>query len=106
MTVVGHAGLHNTVGELLAGHMWWFLPLICLALALIFGRWSIILLPGLIWLSAAVFLKLNNGWHGFGWGDFGIEWNIVVALASGFAVTVGVVTHHVARRLLRRADYR
>lgn len=102
MSLIGHAGLHDTFGELLAGRFWWLLPLVSLALGLILGRWFVIVLPALIWFAAVVFLKLNNGWHGFGWGDFGIEWNVIVALASLLAVAVGVLSHRAALSFLAR----
>jgi hypothetical protein len=99
LTVFAHAGPHETVGELLAGRFWWLLPLLSFALAMAIGRWKVILLPGLIWLAVAVYLEGNNGWHGFGWGDFGIAFTVLAALAAFVAVPVGIATHHVAARL-------
>jgi hypothetical protein len=48
-----------------------------------------------VWLGIAVFLILNNGWYGAGWGDFGIELNVVTALLSVAAAAVGVGARHV-----------
>jgi hypothetical protein len=99
--VIAHAGPHETVGEILAGPYWWLLPLVSFALALATGRWKVILLPGVIWLAATVYLKRNNGWHGFGWGDFGIAFNLLAALTALVAVPIGIAAHHVGGRLYR-----
>ena len=102
--MIAHAGLHETFGELLAGRFWWLLPLVLLGLALVVGGWKVMLVPALVWMPTAIYLDVNNGWHGFGWGDSGVLWNVTVALASFLAVGVGVAAHRAGRLLLHRLD--
>ena len=48
--------------------------------------------------AVAMFLVLNNGWYGAGWGDGGIAWNVLVACLTVAGAAAGVA----AGRSLRR----
>ena len=37
-----------------------------------------------------VFLIVNDGWYGAGWGDFGVEFNLLVAALSVLGAAAGV----------------
>jgi hypothetical protein len=71
---------------------------------LLIGRWLVVALAMLTWIGIALFLLVNDGWYGAGWGDFGIEFNMIVAFLTVLAATVGVLTRKVATALfLHRA---
>lgn len=54
------------------------------------GRWWVVLAAFLTWLALGAFLVENNGWYGAGWGDFGIAFNVIAAIATVVAAAVGV----------------
>lgn len=41
------------------------------------------------WIGIAVFLRLNNGWYGAGWGAWGIELNVFIACLAVLATAIG-----------------
>jgi hypothetical protein len=69
------------------------LPLCFFLAALLIGRWWVPLAAVAMWIGIAIFLVLNDGWHGAGWGDFGIHWNIVVATLTLAGSVIGVLTN-------------
>lgn len=95
MALIADLELDDTAAEFLAGKYWWVLPLALFTLAWIVGRWWVALVPGAIWTAAAVYLTLNDGWYGNGWGDGGVELNVANAFASFLAVALGLFTHRV-----------
>ena len=70
---------------------------------LLLGRWWLLVAIGAIWIGIAVFLKLNNGWHGAGWGEFGIEMNVIWAFLTLLSAATGIVARKAAWRLRERA---
>ena len=86
--MLAHAGAHEFVGELLAGRFWWALPVAAAVLGVGVG-WRALALPAAVWLPTAVYLVLNDGWHGFGWGEFGVLLNVVAAGAAFIAAGAG-----------------
>ena len=70
----------------------------CGIAGLLAGRWLALLVPVALWSAIALFLVVNNGWTGDGWGDFGIAFNIVVAILSVALTALGVA----ARRTFAR----
>jgi hypothetical protein len=54
------------------------------------GRWWLLLALGGIWLAIAIFLVVNDGWHGAGWGDFGIALNVIAALVTFGGAAFGI----------------
>ena len=77
-------------------------PVAFFVLGLIAGRWWTVLAAIGVWVAIAVFLFINDGWHGAGWGDFGILLNVIVAVLTvlGAAAAVG------ARRSVARTPLR
>lgn len=41
-------------------------------------------------LTIAGSLLINGGWHGHGWGEFGVAWNAAVAAMIVIAAALGV----------------
>lgn len=73
------------------------------AVGLLIGRWWWLLAIAAIWIGIAVFLQLNNGWHGAGWGEFGIELNILWALLTFLSAAIGIGARKAAWRFRERA---
>jgi hypothetical protein len=61
------------------------------------GRWRFLLVLVGVWIGIAVFLRENNGWHGAGWGDFGIALNVIWAFLTLAAAVVGVGVRRAVR---------
>jgi hypothetical protein len=57
---------------------------------LVIGRWWVVLAALATWGVLAGFLYVNNGWYGAGWGDFGIAFNVMAAVATVVGSIVGV----------------
>lgn len=72
--------------------------------ALVLGRWWVPILALATWIGIAVFLVANDGWHGAGWGEFGVAWNVLVAILTVAGAVIGVATNHLARDLFRRSS--
>ena len=70
---------------------------------LLLGRWSLLIAIAAIWIGIAVFLKVNNGWHGAGWGELGIEMNILWALLTFLAAGIGVGARKAVWRFSERS---
>jgi hypothetical protein len=66
------------------------LPAGFLVAGLVIGRWWVVVAALATWAGLAAFLYENNGWHGAGWGDFGIALNVIVAGATIAAAALGV----------------
>lgn len=52
--------------------------------------------------SIAVFLVINDGWYGAGWGEFGVQGNLIFAAL----VQLGVILGTFAGKLKRRSGPR
>lgn len=71
--------------------MWLLLlPVAFFALGLIAGRWWAAVAAIGVWAGIAVFLVVNDGWYGHGWGDGGILLNVIVAVLTVLAAAAGV----------------
>jgi hypothetical protein len=68
------------------------------------GRWWLLLLGSVVWLGIAVFLVVNDGWYGHGWGDFGEALTVLWALATLLSATVGIVARRVVVVIRRLRD--
>jgi peptidoglycan/LPS O-acetylase OafA/YrhL len=71
---------------------------------LLIGRWWVPALAAATWAAIAVFLVANDGWEGAGWGDFGIQWNVLVAVLTVAGAVIGVATNRLAHDLLQRSS--
>lgn len=60
-------------------------------LAAAVGRWWIVPVAAVGIGALAIFLVVNKGWHGNGWSDFGVAFNLIVAALS-VAAAVGGLT--------------
>jgi hypothetical protein len=96
--------MHQLLGELLAGRFWWLVPIAAALLGIGVGRWWVAFTPLALWGPVAVFLVANDGWHGFGWGDFGIAWNVIAAFASFAGAATGVALRKGASRTTTSAS--
>ena len=67
------------------------------AFGAVFGTWWYLSVPVVVLAGAAVFLIANNGWYGAGWGDFGVELNLLAAALSLLAAAAGVALGKAAR---------
>jgi hypothetical protein len=76
----------------------------CAVAGVAIGRWIGLLVPAVIWTVIATFLLLNNGWHGAGWGDFGIAWNVFAAILSVVATAAGIRLRHTVQRPQQTTD--
>lgn len=65
-------------------------PLLFLALGAAFGAWWFLAAPVVVSAGVTVFLIINDGWYGAGWGDFGVEFNLLVAALSVLGAAAGV----------------
>jgi hypothetical protein len=59
--------------------------------------WWSVSVPVVISAGVAVFLIANNGWYGAGWGDFGVELNLLAAALSVLGAAAGVAFGKAAR---------
>ncbi len=75
-----------------------WIPAACAMLGLVVGRWRVLIVPGVVWSGLAVFLVLNNGFYGHGWGEFGVAWSVLVAGMTFAATAVGVGIRLALRR--------
>jgi hypothetical protein len=86
-----------------------FIPVGFGVLGLVVRKWWVVGLAVVTYIGIAVFLWLNNGWYGAGWGDFGIAFNVFVAgvtvLASAIGPAISALrrTRHRVTRLDGRA---
>lgn len=55
------------------------------------GRWWVATAAAATCATIAVFLVVNNGWYGAGWGDGGIAGNVFIAALTIMAAAAGVV---------------
>jgi hypothetical protein len=74
------------------------LPLAFGAAGVVIGRWWVVLAALATWAGLAIYLVVNDGWYGHGWGEFGIAFHVISALATVAAASLGVG----ARRLMGR----
>jgi len=69
----------------------------CGLLGLLVGRWWALIVPVMLWSAIALFLVINDGWYGAGWGDFGIASNVIAAALSVLLAAVGVALRRLSR---------
>jgi hypothetical protein len=62
------------------------------------GRWRFLLVVVGIWFGIAIFLRENNGWYGYGWGDSGILITVTWAFLTLGLAAVGVGVRKAAKR--------
>jgi hypothetical protein len=77
-------------------------PVLFLALGAAFGTWRFLIAPVVVSAGVAVFLILNNGWYGAGWGEFGVEANLLAAALSVLGAAAGVALRKAAREVSGR----
>ena len=70
------------------GLLW--IAVACGVIGLLGGRWWALLVPVARWAGIALFLVINDGWYGAGWGDFGIAFNVITAILSVLLAAAGV----------------
>ena len=70
------------------GLLW--IAVACGLIGLFVGRWWAILIPVVLWAGIALFLVINGGWYGAGWGDYGIALNVITAILSVLLAAAGV----------------
>lgn len=73
-------------------------PLFAL-LGLAFATWRYLAGLAAFIAVAAVLLSLGGGWYGEGWGEFGIELNLLFAASVIGGATAGVIGGKARRRL-------
>ena len=66
------------------------LPVAFFLLGLVVGRWWTVLAAIGVWAAIALFLVVNDGWHGAGWGDFGVLLNVIAAVLTVAGAAAGV----------------
>ena len=66
-------------------------------LGFIVGRWWAAIAAALGWTGLAIFLIVNNGWYGAGWGDGGILLNVLSAAATVGGAAIGVAVRRLTR---------
>jgi hypothetical protein len=79
------------------------LPLMFFALGVAFGNWWFLIAPVVFSAGMAIFLIANDGWYGAGWGEFGVELNLLVAALSVVGAATGVALRKGAREAHRRS---
>jgi hypothetical protein len=65
-----------------------FFPLSFAVAGLLFRRWWVVGLAVATWIGLGIYLRLNNGWYGGGWGDYGIALNVFVACLTVLASAI------------------
>lgn len=79
----------------------WAVPAVFLVAGLVIGRWWVVLAAMATWTGLAVYLYVNNGWYGHGWGDFGVAITVIVATASVLGAALGVGVRYAAGGIAR-----
>jgi hypothetical protein len=64
----------------------------------VIGRLWVVLAAMVTWGALGIYLVANNGWYGHGWGEFGVAFNVIAAVATVLAAAVGVGVRRVATR--------
>jgi hypothetical protein len=67
----------------------------------VIARWWVVGAALATWIGLAIFLYVNDGWHGAGWGDFGIAFNVIVAAATVLGAALGVGLRYAASGMAR-----
>jgi hypothetical protein len=78
------AGIAGTEVELFV------VPVIFAVLGYVVGRWWMVDAAVATCVGVAVFLVVNNGWYGHGWGDFGVALNVLAGCLTVLLAAVGV----------------
>jgi hypothetical protein len=71
------------------------------ALAVLVGRWSSVAITVGVVGAITVYLVVNDGWYGNGWGEFGVAFNVVVGVLAIAAAVLGVA---LSKTLRHRRD--
>ena len=71
------------------------------ALAVVVARWSSVAITVGVVAVITVYLVVNDGWHGAGWGEGGIALNVAVGALAIAAAVLGVA---LGKSLRRRRD--
>jgi hypothetical protein len=45
--------------------------------------------PAATWTGIAIFLRVNHGWYGHGWGDFAVTVTVFIACLTVLASALG-----------------
>jgi len=86
------------------GLLW--IPVVCGLIGLLVGRWWALVVPVVLWAAITLFLVVNDGWYGAGWGDFGIALNVIAAILSVVFAAAGLGLHGIFRSGGRRRSSR
>lgn len=65
-----------------------FVPFV--GLGAMVDRWRVVIGLLAAYGAIALFLLANNGWYGAGWGEFGVELNLIIAGLGLFGILLGV----------------
>jgi hypothetical protein len=80
----------------------WFW-LIAFALAgFLIARWWLLVALVTSWVAIGVFLIANNGWYGHGWGEFGIAFNVMLAVGALLSAALGIAVRRFAAQKHRK----
>ena len=77
------------------------IPVAFVVAGFVIGRWWVVLGAVATWVALAIYLYVNNGWFGAGWGEFGIAYNVVAAAATIYGAAIGVALRSAARGTAR-----
>ncbi len=72
------------------------LPAAFVLAGLVIGRWWVVAFGLASRGGLAVFLDVNKGWYGHGWGDGGIAINMIAAAATVLGAVLGVGLRYAA----------
>ncbi|MGI8726896.1 MAG: hypothetical protein ACR2K6_04365 [Solirubrobacterales bacterium] len=64
----------------------------------VWSTWKAPLVVAATLALVAVFLVINDGWYGAGWGEFGIQLNLMFAASVQLGVTLGTFAAKLSRR--------
>lgn len=77
------------------------LPIAFAVAGFVIGRWWVVLGAVATCVGLAIYLYLNDGWFGAGWGDLGIALNIIAAGATILGAAIGVALRYAASGIAR-----
>jgi hypothetical protein len=72
------------------------LPLGFFIAGLLVGHWAVVFAAVLTWGGIGLYLVINDGWYGSGWGDFGVMFSIASAVGSIGGSALGVAARRVS----------
>lgn len=77
------------------------LPIAFVVAGVLIGRWWVVAGAVATWIGLAIYLYANNGWHGHGWGDFGVAFNMLSLAATVLGAALGVGVRYAASGITR-----